>query len=318
MKKKALVTGAAGFIGSVLCKKLKETGWLVDVWDIKEINHNYYNYIFNFKKEEEVRRHSIINSDYDTIFHLGAHSLLGPSVNDPLKYYQNNVSNMADFLESLKNQNWKGAFIFASSAATYGNKGWSFPLIENMPGLPINPYGSTKLVGEMMLRESCHAYKMKAYSMRFFNVAGSYGDVGQSIDQPHILTKMTAASIMNETFYINGRNYNTYDGTCVRDYIHVVDVCNALIMAADKLYTEPPGTYEAFNVCSGVKTSNLELVDLFSTMYKIKFEYKDVRPGDPGYLIGNPDKLEKNLEFKRKYDLIDIINSHYEYTRKCL
>jgi UDP-glucose 4-epimerase len=129
---------------------------------------------------------------------------------------------------------------------------------------------------------------------------------------------MSVASIENQTFYINGRNYNTYDGTCVRDYIHVVDVCNALILAANKLYNEPPGTYDAFNVCSGERTSNRQLVDLFSTIYKIKSEYKDVRPGDPGYLIGDPTKLETKLRFKRKYDLIDIIHSHYEYTRKCL
>lgn len=311
MKRKALVTGAAGFIGSVLCKRLKEEGWQIDACDLKEVQHPYYDYIMHFIRFDGI-------DNYDAIFHLGAHSLLGPSVTDPLRYYQNNVCNMLDLLQELQENNWSGAFIFASSAATYGDTGLSIRLTEGMPGIPINPYGSTKLVGEMMLRESCHAYKMKAYSMRFFNVAGSYGDVGQAIDQPHILTKMTVASVEDEPFYINGRNYNTYDGTCVRDYIHVVDVCNALILAADKLYNEPPGIYEAFNVCSGCKTSNRELVDFFSTMYKIKFQYKDVRPGDPGYLIGNPDKLEKNLGFKRKFDLIDIINSHYDYTRKCL
>lgn len=312
--KQALVTGAAGFIGSVLCKRLKQEGWQVSACDLshKEINHPYYDNIMHFIRGDGI-------DNYDAIFHLGAHSLLGPSVTDPLRYYINNVSNMADLLMELKDENWKGSFIFASSAATYGDTGLSIRLTEGVPSIPINPYGSTKLVGEMMLRESCHAYKtFKAYSMRFFNVAGSYDDVGQAIDQPHILTKMTVASVEDKTFYINGKNYNTYDGTCVRDYIHVVDVCNALILAADKLYNEPPGTYEAFNVCSGVKTSNRELVDFFSTMYKIKFEYKDVRPGDPGYLIGNPDKLEKNLGFKRKFDLIDIINSHYDYTRKCL
>lgn len=309
--KKALVTGAAGFIGSVLCKRLKEEGWIVAACDLKEVQHSYYDNIMHF-----IRGNGIDN--YDAIFHLGAHSLLGPSVTDPLKYYNNNVCNMLDLLQELQENNWPGAFIFASSAATYGDTGLSLRLTEGMPGVPINPYGSTKLVGEMMLKESCHAYSLKAYSMRFFNVAGSYGDVGQAIDQPHILTKMTVASVEDKTFYINGKYYNTYDGTCVRDYIHVVDVCNAMILAANKLYNEPQGTYDTFNVCSGVKTSNRELVDFFSTMYKIKFEYKDVRPGDPGYLIGNPTKLETNLGFKRTYDLIDIINSHYDYTRKCL
>lgn len=309
--KKALVTGAAGFIGSVLCKRLKQEGWIVDACDLKEIHHSYYDNIMHF-----IRGNGIDN--YDAIFHLGAHSLLGPSVKDPLRYYQNNVGNMMDRLQELWENYWNGPFIFASSAAVYGDTGLTLRLTEGMPGVPINPYGSTKLVGEMMLKESCHAYKMKAYSMRFFNVAGSYGDVGQAIDQPHILTKMTVASLQNETFYINGKNYNTYDGTCVRDYIHVVDVCNAMILAANKLYNEPQGTYDTFNVCSGFKTSNRELVDFFSTIYKIKFEYKDVRPGDPGYLIGNPTKLETNLGFKRTYDLIDVINSHYNYTKGCL
>jgi UDP-glucose 4-epimerase len=309
MKKSALVTGAAGFIGSVLCKKLKEHGgYYVDAWDLNEIDHKY----FDVKRKGSYGDY--FSTHYDVIFHLGANSLLGPSVNNPLAYYHNNVGEMLKMLKNLAH--WKGAFIFASSAATYGDLHTSQPLTEDLAGKAINPYGSTKVVGEMMLRESCIAYGMKAYSMRFFNVAGSYFDLGQKLNQPHILTKMSTASVKNETFYINGKGYTTYDGTCVRDYIHVADVCDALILAAEKLYKMPSGEYNAYNVCSGEGVSNLELYELFSSFYSLKMEYKDVRPGDPGYLIGDSSKIKEHLNFIPKYSIEKIIQTHYEYTRK--
>jgi UDP-glucose 4-epimerase len=307
--KKAIVTGATGFIGRVLRLKLQEAGYSVIGVDrnlCMDDNDQFYQ-----------GNYAAIGGDWpedniDAIFHLGADSLLGPSVFDPLKYYRNNVENMRTMLRNLVQENWKGAFIFASSAATYGDLRSPDPLPEDMAGHPINPYGSTKWVGEMMLRESCEAYGLKAYSMRFFNVAGSYKGIGQAADQPHILTKMSKASLTDDTFYINGNQYDTFDGTCVRDYIHVADVCDALIAAAEQLYNKPEREYDTFNVCSGKPVSNLELTNKFAELYPLEYDIAEVRPGDPGFLIGDPYKLSLMWPEGLKYDLTDIITSHFE------
>lgn len=314
--KKAIITGSSGFIGRVLQLKLREAGYYVIGIDS---NRNKV-YSENCDEFYNISYANIGSSISETllgataIFHLGANSLLGPSVNDPLKYYQNNVSEMAKMLKNLVSEWWGGAFIFASSAATYGDVGINWPLDEKMmDGHTINPYGSTKLVGEMMLRESCAAYGLKAYSMRFFNVAGAYKGVGQAVDQPHILTRMSMGLEKEETFFINGDNYETSDGTCVRDYIHVSDVCDALIAAAEKLNNEPSGTYDDFNVCSGKGVSNKELAEQFSEIYPFNYSYKPSRPGDPAHLVGDPGKMNRELGVFANKSLKEIILSHHGY-----
>jgi UDP-glucose 4-epimerase len=309
--KKAIVTGASGFIGRVLQLKLKEAGYYVIGVDVKCDNYDWNT------DEFFIDNYATIASDgdldgVDAIFHLGANSLLGPSVSKPLYYYDNNVSSMCDMLSNLARENWKGAFIFASSAATYGDMRSPDPLPEVVAGSPINPYGSTKWVGEMMLKESCEAYGLKAYSMRFFNVAGAYKGIGQAANQPHILTKMSKASLTDDTFYINGNEYDTFDGTCVRDYIHVADVCDALVAAAEQLYNKPEREYDTFNVCSGKPVSNLQLALTFAKLYPLEYDIAEVRPGDPGFLIGDPYKLSLMWPEGPKYDLADIITSHFE------
>lgn len=312
--KKAIVTGASGFIGRVLQQKLKEAGYYVIGVDRK----------FDYSSENSDEFFAVnyasvggglpISVDgVDAIFHLGADSLLGPSVFKPLTYYRNNVENMRSMLFNLTEEKWKGAFIFASSAATYGDMRSPDPLPEAMAGHPINPYGSTKWVGEMMLKESCQAYGLKAYSMRFFNVAGSYKGIGQAADQPHILTKMSKASLSGDTFNINGNEYDTFDGTCVRDYIHVADVCDALIAAAEQLYNKPEREYDTFNVCSGKPVSNMQLAIKFGELYPLEYGISESRPGDPGFLIGDPYKLSLMWRQGPAYNLADIITSHFEY-----
>lgn len=309
--KKAIVTGASGFIGRVLQFKLQEAGYyVIGVDRTRSSNSSDEFFVENYATIGD--GHPISVDGVDAIFHLGADSLLGPSVFDPLKYYGNNVENMRIMLRNLVEQKWKGAFIFASSAATYGDLRSPDPLPEVVAGSPINPYGSTKWVDEIMLKESCEAYGLKAYSMRFFNVAGAYKGIGQAADQPHILTKMSKASLRSDTFYINGDEYDTFDGTCVRDYIHVADVCDALIAAAEQLYNKPEREYDTFNVCSGKPVSNLELANKFAEIYPLEYDIAEVRPGDPGFLIGDPYKLSLMWPEGPKYDLSDIITSHFE------
>jgi UDP-glucose 4-epimerase len=311
---KALVTGADGFIGRILCRMLRQ-----QCWDIRTVDMKY-------KAFDSARTghwsgsyddwELYVNDKYDVIFHLGASSLLGPSVRSPLSYFDNNVSRMNRMLSHIVREKACQNIIFASSAATYGDPGKDIALKEEHAGHPCNPYGWSKLMGEITLEQACLAYGLKGYSMRFFNVAGAYEDLGQDLDQPHILTKMSVARLENRTFYINGNTYDTYDGTCVRDYIHVADVCDALIAAAHNIVSQPGTSYTEYNVCSGTKTSNRELTEMFSGMFGLTHNVMEGRPGDPGYLYGDNSNTINELNWSPKMDTYDIIESHYDYVRK--
>jgi len=314
---KALVTGAEGYIGRILCKILKDEGWQVfglDLkepvhWELDETDFHHY-YVGHYGNPRPYIQHK-----YDVIFHLGANSLLGPSVKNPLDYFDNNVSGMIDMLKNIKNEQPDTPIIFASSAATYGDPNKNIALKEEDAGYPINPYGWSKWFGERILEESCNAYGMRAYSMRFFNVTGGFDGMGQDLDQPHILTKMCQASINNETFYINGNDYATGDGTCVRDYVHVYDVCQALIAAAKEIQTDAPTSYTEYNVGSGVGYSNLDIARFVRMYYGLVFDYAPKRPGDPGYLFCDPTAIRTELKWEPTVDIFGIITSHYEHVK---
>lgn len=308
---KALVTGAGGFIGRILCRMLQQEGWQVAAVDTKSSQPVVVNHWTGSYDDPELYEHQ----KYDVVFHLGASSTLGPSVADPLGYFDNNVSRMNRMLQHIVRTGATKNIVFASSAATYGDPESDVCLTEYMAGCPINPYGWSKLMGEYVLEQACLAHGLNGYAMRFFNVAGAYEDLGQDLDQPHILTKMSVAQLRGEKFLINGNKYNTYDGTCVRDYIHVVDVCFALIRAANQIQVDPATSFTEYNVCSSKKTSNLELADRFQEKFGLFYEFNDVRPGDPGYLYGNNRAIMSELGWYPMHSLDDIIESHYDYIR---
>jgi UDP-glucose 4-epimerase len=311
---KALVTGCCGYIGKILCLKLAEQGWDVigqDTSDkadrIGEISPFLTGY--DVSTPEGYGNVEFLNNNLDinVIFHLGADSLLAPSVYDPLKYFENNVSNMQKMLSGIINSGVNIPIVFASSAAVYGNPVERLCEIGD-PTVPINPYGMTKLIGEQMLETSCKAYGARAMAMRFFNVAGAYKQFGQDLDQPHILTKMSLASIKNEQFVINGHDYPTPDKTCIRDYIHVEEVVDNLIRYSESLVVAPQHYFDIFNFGSGINAySNLELAYTFNQYHKLNFNIStNKREGDPAI-------LQSAYPIRTKKGIQEIINSQYEY-----
>jgi len=319
---KAIVTGAGGYIGRILCKILHESGWNVVALDIDnkplDIISNYVSRAYNNKPTGygNINFWKAKQNKVDVIFHLGANSLLGPSVTNPLTYFKNNNSHLTEMLTGIvEGVNQKTPIVFASSAAVYGDVGTSHLIREDLAGNPINPYGWTKWFGEKLLEAVCAAYGARAMAMRFFNVAGSYGELGQDVDQPHILTKMSMASINKSEFKIFGSDYNTYDRTCVRDYIHVEDVCRTLIAAANHIILTEYGYFDTFNVGNGnaCHSSNKELVKMFQQHFPLTYSISEERSGDPAYLLADTFKTITQLNYRPKHNLSDIIKSHYRH-----
>ena len=312
MTKKALVTGAAGYIGRILCRILELNGWEVVGVDMKWESNFPCNTYWSSSYDDPVLYE---NEKYDVIFHLAANSLLGPSVENPLDYFDNNVCRLNRMLQHIVENKSCENIIFASSAATYGDPNKNIALKEEHAGQPCNPYGWSKLMGEHILEQACLAHGIKAYAMRFFNVTGSYANLGQDLDQPHILTKMCQAAIKNETFYINGNNYNTGDGTCVRDYVHVYDVCQALIAAAKQIQKDLPRSFTEYNVGCGVGYSNHDIARFVRMHMGLNFEFAPNRPGDPGYLYCDNTAIRQELDWQPVKTISEIIDSHYEYVK---
>jgi len=308
-----VVTGACGYIGSVLSKKLKEHGHKVTTVDLKATYPLYTDdHWANTCFSSELFLKNIIEKRVDGIFHLAAHSLLGPSVADPLPYFINNAGRTAEMVHTLVSNGWQGKFVFSSTAATYGAQ--KHMVIEDSPRMPINPYGISKLHAEDILEQAYDAYGFSSVIFRFFNVSGADGDVGQDRNEPHILTQMSKAAKAGTTFKLYGDDYHTKDGTCVRDYVHVLDVVNAHLLALD-LLDEYQGTF-VFNLGKSHGTSNLELVEAFRNITGIDLDYEivDRRPGDPDFLVADSSRFTQYTGYMfPESNLQNIISSQWEW-----
>jgi UDP-glucose 4-epimerase len=319
--KTAIVTGAYGYIGSVLCKLLKEDGYYVVGIDndpnsqLDWINNaDRVKYCDDFLVADFVsdRALHLCNEYKDaTIFHLAASSLLGPSATDPLLYFENNTAKTLQLIGDLRPSN---RFIFASTAATYGI---SDRILKETSRLdPPNNYGKSKLWTEQMLDSYYALGHIRAVSFRFFCVVGAYGDVGQLPETPHIVNQLCDRSMKKEPFIINGTDYDTPDGTTIRDYLHVVDVCRALIHA-DKYLEDKEPCHHKFNLGTNEGYSVRQMIDCFSkACAEVEVTDGPRRVGDPPFLVANPTKFIKQTGFKYLYgadDLDKMMLSAWEY-----
>lgn len=310
-----LVTGGAGYIGKIFIEKYHKKFNKIYVIDnlYDSFNEGFPNNVIFLENEfgDQLALDKVFSNKIECVFHFAAFAAIGESNSNPRKFFDNNVGQMLTLLNKMIDCGCK-KLIFSSSAATFGNP-VSLPIDENHSKKPINSYGETKLIGEKMLKWYNTAYGLKSISLRYFNAAGAYGHLGEKRKkETHILPLIFDAIKNNKVFYIFGNDYNTSDGTCVRDYIHIEDLVDAHMLSYTKL-DDVNCAY--FNLGSENGTSNLDLIKITSNLLnkELKFEFKKRRSGDPDILIASSENAKKTLGWNNKKSIEDIISSLIKY-----
>lgn len=316
-----LVTGGAGYVGSHLVLALLEKGEDVIIFDSLELGHketieslrSIRNLKFvqgNLKNLDDIRGVFLVNK-IDSVVHFAAYSQVEESVKNPQKYYYNNVYGTLNLLNAMLEFDVKN-IVFSSTAAIYGEPKYS-PIDEKHPVNPINPYGNTKAMIERIMDDYDRAYGLKSVRLRYFNVAGadSNSRIGEWHDpETHLIPNVLKAK-SDKVFKMFGTDYDTKDGTCVRDYINVEDLAQAHIKAID--YLKAGGKSDSFNL--GTKEGN-SVKEVFAMCENIKgqtipVEYCPRRVGDTKILVADNKKAKEVLDWTPKYDLKDCVKSAY-------
>jgi UDP-glucose 4-epimerase len=314
---KVLVTGGAGYIGSVVAKKALDRGFKVIVFD--NLSRGYKELIpdeVEFYKGDLLREDSIrevCRERIDAVFHLAASCEVGESQKEPVKYYLNNVVGTLNLLQAMLRFGVK-KMIFSSTAAVYGEPE-KIPIYENHPTNPVNVYGYTKLVCEKMMEHFCSAYGLKAISLRYFNAAGACYGLGELHNpETHLIPRLLKLALGEiEKVEIFGADYPTRDGTPIRDYIHVEDIAEAHLLALDRIEKVELGV---FNLGNGEGFSVKEVVEVVEKVTKKPLPVKvgERRPGDPAVLIADSTRIREALGWApKRRDLEDIIQSAWEF-----
>lgn len=314
---KVLVTGASGYIGGQTAIQLKDQGHEVYGLDWARLPEHLHSLDmfdgwiqFDFDSLE-ARLWLQVNQP-DAIIHCAGTSLVGPSIMNPDEYYNNNFVKTKKLLDFLREINWSGRFIFSSSAATYGNPVIT-PCSEVDPTEPISPYGESKLIVEWLLKSYNRAYGLDFVAFRYFNACGAdpKGRHGQAPGGTHIISKILENYRAGTDFVCNGRDYDTPDSTCVRDYVHVADIANAHILALNKLLV----VSDVYNLGTTVGASNLEVMKTAASVIGNDFvcQYGPRREGDPAMLTADASKFIKHAGWQPKYNLKDVIEHAWSW-----
>jgi len=309
-----LVVGGAGYIGSHLVKELVEKEEVVVLDNLSTGHRAAVDSRAIFVKgdlgNEEDLQMVFRSYPIDAVMHFAAYSLVGESVVDPLKYYENNVAATLTLLKVMMKFNVKN-FIFSSTAATYGIP--EVELIdETSVTAPINPYGHSKLMVEKILADFSNAYGLNYVVLRYFNVAGAHKSavIGESHDPETHLIPIVLQQLLGqrEKVAVFGTDYDTPDGTCIRDYIHVTDLAEAHILALEALLTEKKSA-EVYNLGNGLGYSVKEVIETCEkvTGVKANVEMADRRAGDPARLVASSQKIFTELGWKAERNLEQII-----------
>ena len=307
-----LVCGGAGYIGSHMVSELLDRGEEVIVVDNLQTGHkaavleDATLYIGDLRDEhfldDVFKKHTI-----DAVVHFAADSLVGESVTNPLNYYDNNVYGAMSLLKVMHANDVK-KIVFSSTAATYG-EAENFPIQESDPAIPTNPYGETKLAIEKMLKWTEEAYGIHYVALRYFNVAGAHldGKIGEDhFPETHLIPIILQVALgSREAISIFGDDYDTHDGTCIRDYIHVTDLANAHILALKKL--EKDETSGIYNLGSGTGFTVKEVIEATRkvTGHPIPTVIAPRRAGDPARLVASSEKAKAELGWEPQYTSLE-------------
>lgn len=308
-----VVTGAAGYIGGQIALQLHDSGHKVIGIDRRHLPHHLGGLMefvqADFDSDESFRK--IIETRPGAIVHCAGTSLVGPSIKNPSDYYNNNVVKTLHLLNIVLAAIPKTRFIFSSSAATYGVPAAALPCQEADHLKPISPYGESKLMVEQILAAYYRAYGLDYVAFRYFNACGAdpQGRHGQEPGATHIIARVLESIASGREFTLNGNNYDTSDGTCVRDYVHVADIARAHVLALSS--TIPAGVY---NLGSNTGTSNQEIIAAAEriTGRKVNVVNGPQRDGDPGVLVAKADKFNQLVHW-REYELDDMIRHAWKW-----
>ncbi|WP_428909875.1 UDP-glucose 4-epimerase GalE [Niallia sp. Krafla_26] len=318
-----LVVGGAGYIGSHLVKELVKDREVV-VLDNLSTGHRWAideKAIFvqgDLGNESDLEK---VFSTYkiEAVMHFAANSLVGESVVDPMKYYENNVAATLTLLKTMKKYDVKN-FIFSSTAATYGIPEVNI-ITEETPTNPINPYGRSKLMVEQILGDYAKAYGLHYVVLRYFNAAGAYetAEIGEDHNPETHLIPIILQHLLGqrESIAVFGSDYPTPDGTCIRDYIHVTDLASAHILVLEALLSGKKET-ATYNLGNGLGYSVKEVIETCEkvTGKKANAILSDRREGDPAQLVASSGKIDRELGWKAQYNLEDIISSAWKWHSK--
>jgi len=318
-----LVCGGAGYIGAHMCKALAAAGLVPVTFDNLSTGHR-----------DAVRWGPLVEGDLldpaslraafagwpvSAVLHFAARSLVAESVRDPGLYFRNNVTGTLNLLDAMRAAG-VDRLVFSSTAAVYGDPVYT-PIDEAHPTAPINPYGWSKLMAEREIAEYCRAHGLRAACLRYFNAAGADpgGEAGESHEQEtHLIPNLLrgARADQSEPVGIFGDDYDTPDGTCVRDYVHVADLCDAHLLALDRLSSE--GGMHVYNLGGGRGSSVAEVLAVCREVSGAAIPERRLprRPGDPAVLVASAEAARRELGWRPRYDLRDCVAHALAWERR--
>ena len=336
MKKKIVVTGGTGYIGSHTTVELLESGFDVVIIDNlynseAEVVERIYKLtgikpvleIFDLCDSDKLERFFNLNNDIAAIIHFAAYKSVGESVNKPLEYYHNNLLSLVNLLGAMKRHNIPN-LVFSSSCTVYGQPE-KLPVTESAPLQPAtSPYGNTKQVGEAIIRDTTASDKnIKAISLRYFNPIGAHpsaliGELPNGVPENLVPFITQTAYGLRDELKVFGDDYDTPDGSCIRDYLHVVDLAKAHVVAVMRLIeAENKANFEVFNLGTGIGVSVLEAIRSFERVSGVKLKYKITgrRPGDIEKIWADPSFANKELGWKTLSSLDEAMKTAWDWER---
>jgi UDP-glucose 4-epimerase len=314
-----LVTGGAGYIGSIVAQQLLSRGDDVTVLDSLYRGHRAAvpegaTFVQADMLDPDALARTFADTQFDGVLHFAALTLVAESVEQPERYYRGNVVGALNLLDAMRATGVK-RIVFSSTAATYGQPE-TVPISEDVPQRPVNAYGGSKLAVDRMLTDEARAHGIAAVSLRYFNVAGASGPLGEDHEpETHLIPLiLQAAAGVRDHVSILGTDYDTRDGTALRDYVHVDDLATAHVLALEK---GEPGRHDIFNLGSGTGHTVREVIDAVRQVTGREFEVREAprRPGDPAALVASGERARQALGWTPERSIEQMIEDAWTWHR---